>query len=266
MHYAQDYLSPREKVMSGAFALATHVLFVLLLIFGVTWQKKHEPQVNIVDLYANVPTQPRPAEPPPRPPAKPEPQIEPKPEPKPVAPAPKPAPKPDVVKPDIALKEKAEKERRLLEEKQKEAKKRQEQEKAVAAKQQQEKEAEARRLKEQADAQRRIQEQEDAQRKVAEQAAAARKSQMDKYESAIRDKIRRYIVLPPNIQGNPEAEFDVIQLPGGEVLGAKLKRSSGNPAYDSAVERAILKAQPLPLPPEPSLFRRELNLVFRPQG
>ena len=264
MHYAQDYLSPREKVMSGAFALATHVLFVLLLIFGVTWQKKHEPQVNIVDLYANVPTQPRPVEPP-RPQVQPEPRIEPKPEPKPVAPAPKPAPKPDVVKPDIALKEKAEKERRLLEDKQKEAKKRQEQEKAVAVKQQA-KEAEARRVKEQEDAQRRIQEQEDAQRKVAEQAAAARKSQMDKYESAIRDKIRRYIVLPPNIQGNPEAEFDVIQLPGGEVLGAKLKRSSGNPAYDSAVERAILKAQPLPLPPEPSLFRRELNLVFRPQG
>src|SRR5688500_5476495 len=264
MHYAQDYLSPREKVMSGAFALATHVLFVLLLIFGATWQKKHEPQANIVDLYANIPTQTRPVEPPPRPQVKPEPRIEPKPEPKPVAQPPKPTPKPEVVKPDIALKEKAEKERRLLEEKQKEAKKRLEQEKAVAVRQQQEKEAEARRLKEQQDALRRIQEQEDAQRKIAEQAATARKSQIDKYRNAIRDRIKRYIVLPPNIQGNPEAEFDVIQLPGGEVLGVKLKRGSGNAAYDSAVERAILKAQPLPLPPDPALFERKLNLRFRP--
>jgi colicin import membrane protein len=67
------------------------------------------------------------------------------------------------------------------------------------------------------------------------------------------------------VQGNPEAEFDVIQLPGGEVLGAKLKRGSGNTAYDNAVERAILKAQPLPKPPDPALFTRELNLTFRPQ-
>ena len=259
MRYAQDYISSQEKVMSGAFALGTHVLFLLLLIFGVTWQKKLEPQVNIVDLYANLPTQPRPAEPPPRPEPKPEPKVEPKPEPKAIVPPPKPAikptPKPDVAKPDIALKEKAEKERRALEEKQKEAKKREDEAKTVAARQQKEKEAEARKAKEQ----------EDAQRKIAEQAAAARKSQMDKYKNAIRDKIKRYIVLPPNIQGNPEAEFDVIQLPGGEVLGAKLKRSSGNPAYDSAIERAILKAQPLPPPPDPALFTRELNLTFRPQ-
>ena len=57
-------------------------------------------------------------------------------------------------------------------------------------------------------------------------------------------------------------------LPGGEVLGAKLKRSSNSvPAYDAAVERAILKAQPLPLPPDPALMRqfRELNLEFRPK-
>ena len=76
------------------------------------------------------------------------------------------------------------------------------------------------------------------------------------------------MVMPPNIQGNPEAEFDVVLLPGGEVLSATLKRASGNAAYDSAVERAIQKAAPLPLPPDPAMFRdfRELNLKFRPQG
>ena len=74
-------------------------------------------------------------------------------------------------------------------------------------------------------------------------------------------------MLPQNIQGNPEAEFDVVLLPGGNSLSIKLKRSSGNAAYDSAVEHAIQKAQPLPLPPDPALFRyfRELNLAFRPQ-
>ena len=48
------------------------------------------------------------------------------------------------------------------------------------------------------------------------------------------------------------------------VLGAKLKRGSGNAAYDNAVERAISRAQPLPMPPDPALVKefRELNLKF----
>jgi colicin import membrane protein len=45
-----------------------------------------------------------------------------------------------------------------------------------------------------------------------------------------------------------------------------LKKSSGNVAYDNAVERAILKSDPLPMPPDVQLFNRfrELNLVFKP--
>ena len=89
----------------------------------------------------------------------------------------------------------------------------------------------------------------------------------NEYIERIRAKIKRNVQVLQNIQGNPEAEFDVVLLPGGEVLSVKLKRASGNAAYDSAVERAIFKAQPLPLPPDPALFRdfRELNLRFRPQ-
>jgi len=71
--------------------------------------------------------------------------------------------------------------------------------------------------------------------------------------------------LPPDLAGNPAAEFDVTLMPTGEVLNLKLTRSSGSSAYDSAVERAIYKAQPLPLPPDPTLFGefRELHLKFR---
>jgi colicin import membrane protein len=71
-------------------------------------------------------------------------------------------------------------------------------------------------------------------------------------------------ILPQDIQGNPEAVFDVVQLPTGEVLSTKLVRSSGNSAYDAAVERAILKSSPLPLPANRELFARELRLTFRP--
>ena len=79
--------------------------------------------------------------------------------------------------------------------------------------------------------------------------------------------MKRYIVEPPNLQGNPQVEFDVVLIPGGEVLNVKLRRSSGVPAYDEAVERAIRKASPLPLPPDPTLFQqfRELHLRMRPK-
>jgi len=71
-------------------------------------------------------------------------------------------------------------------------------------------------------------------------------------------------VLPPEIKGNPEAIFDVVQLPTGEVLSARLRKSSGNKAYDEAVERAILKSSPLPRPDRPEQFQRNLDLKFRP--
>jgi colicin import membrane protein len=77
--------------------------------------------------------------------------------------------------------------------------------------------------------------------------------------------VRSNWILPPDLQGNPEAIFDVVQLPTGEVLSTRLVKSSGNPAYDAAVERAILKSSPLPLPAARELFARELKLTFRPQ-
>lgn len=60
--------------------------------------------------------------------------------------------------------------------------------------------------------------------------------------------------------------FDVALLPTGEVLpgSVKLRRSSGNPAYDDAVHRAILRSSPLPKPDNPTLFVRQLELRFHP--
>jgi len=43
-----------------------------------------------------------------------------------------------------------------------------------------------------------------------------------------------------------------------------LAKSSGNRAYDEAVERAILKSSPLPKPDQAEVFQRQLSLKFRP--
>jgi colicin import membrane protein len=245
-----------EKTVSGALALGMHLLFAVLLVFGVAWQQKRSDAPAVVDLWSNLPPLPQPkVEAPP-------PEVKPEPEPPKPAPAPKVEPKP-LPKPDIAFKEKAEKERKKKEQEKAEAKKREDEKKRLATLKEQQ-------AKEKAEAIRLAKEQEEALRKLAAQQAAqvsAQQRLIEDYKRRISDKIRRFVVLPPNLQGNPEAEFEVVQIPGGEVLNVKLKRSSGNSAYDAAVERAIFKAQPLPPPPEPLRFGdfRELNLKFRPK-
>jgi len=242
-----------EKAVSGALALVMHLLFFALLVFGVAWQK-HEPAAMVAELWSSLP-EPKVAPPPPKAepaPPKPRPKAEAKPMPK---IEPKPAPKPD-----IALREKKEKARQEKEREIAEKKKREEQARQEALKQQQAKEAEAMRL---------AREQDEALKKLAQSqaAAAAQAKLVDEYKRRIAERIKRFIIEPASLQGNPEVEFDVVVLPGGEVLDAKIRKASGQALWDTAVERAIRRAQPLPLPPDPVLMRefRELNLKFRPK-
>jgi colicin import membrane protein len=105
-----------------------------------------------------------------------------------------------------------------------------------------------------------------AERLRQDEQAAANGRVVDEYKAKIMAKIRNNIVMPPDVAKDARAEFSVTLLPGGAVLPPKLVKSSGNAVYDNAVERAILKSDPLPLPPDVALFNRfrELNLVFKP--
>jgi colicin import membrane protein len=96
-----------------------------------------------------------------------------------------------------------------------------------------------------------------------ESSAASSKAQAA-WIDKVRAKIRGNIVLPPEIKGNPEAVFSVAQLPTGEVLSVKLKRSSGLAALDSAIERAVLKSSPLPKPDSGFTAPREFELRYKP--
>jgi len=86
-----------------------------------------------------------------------------------------------------------------------------------------------------------------------------------RYIEKIRARIWSKVTLPSDIKGNPEVVFEVIQLPTGDVLSAKLVKSSGHKLYDEAVERAILNSSPLPKPDRLDQFMRELTLKFRPR-
>jgi colicin import membrane protein len=206
----------------------------------------------VAELWSSLPA-PKAAPPPPTAepePPKRQPKAEAKPVPKVEA---KPAPKPD-----IALRDKKEKALKAKERELAEKKKREEQARLEALKQQQAQEAEALRL---------AREQDEALKKLAQSQAAAQAKLVDEYKYRIAERIKRFIIEPPSLQGNPEVEFDVVVLPGGEVLDVKIRKASGQAPWDNAVERAIRRAQPLPLPPDPALMRefRELNLRFRPK-
>ena len=268
---ATVFETPNEKALSGAAALVMHVLFIALLVFSVNW-KRPEPTAMVAELWSSLPpvTTPKPAPPPPPKvepaPPKPEPKAAPKPEPK---PEPRVEPKPQP-KADIDLNEKKEKERKAREQALAEKKKRQEQELAEKKKRQEQERAEALKKQQAADAEakRREKEQAEALRKAAQAQAAAQAREIDKYKRAIAERIKRFIIEPPNLQGNPEVEVDVRVLPGGEVLGVTTRKASGQAAWDNAVERAIQRAQPLPLPPADSpIFPqfRALNLKLRPK-
>lgn len=68
--------------------------------------------------------------------------------------------------------------------------------------------------------------------------------------------------IPP---GSPQPKFIIELLPTGEVGAVHLKDTSGNKALDDAMERAIKKASPLPMPTRPEVFDRNLQFVFKPR-
>ena len=263
-----------SKWIAAALAVAVNLGFIAFLVFSVTWQNRKETPVT-VELYApaaKVDTPkpaPTPAPPPPEPPKPaPEPPKPPPEPPKPQPEPPKPAPKvepPGPSKAEIALKAKREqaelarleKEKRDAEKREadkRDAEKKKLDDKRLAdARERQTREAEA--LKAQAERERVA---------AAKAAESAQARAMEDYIRRIQARIKGNVVLPPDIAGNPEAVFDVLQLPTGEIIDVQLRKSSGVRAYDEAVQRAILKASPLPKPDVADLFRRNLTLKFRP--
>jgi len=260
---------PVPKLTAGLLALGVHGLFLVMLVFGVSWQTQPAGPVA-VDLWEALPpaTSPRPRpQPAPQPePAQPEP-VRPEPvRPEPVKPASKTA-EPPPRAPDIALEKKkaeekakaeaAAREKQLAEQQRIETQRRQQEEAEIMRRMAAEAAAEAATLTQQAEAQ-----------AAASRRQAAVAGVVSQYRDLISAKVRGNTRLPENLAGNPEVRIRVRLLPTGEVQSVQLTRSSGNPAYDDAVLRAIEKSSPLPLPPDRdarAAFVPELSFVHRPK-
>ncbi|MBV8647777.1 cell envelope integrity protein TolA [Paludibacterium sp.] len=88
----------------------------------------------------------------------------------------------------------------------------------------------------------------------------------DNYAAKVRAKILPLVQVPPAMKGNPKAVVQVVLLPTLDVQRVTLLQSSGNTAYDEAVQRAIREAGTFPALPAGTRFNdvRRLTLEFRP--
>jgi colicin import membrane protein len=285
-----------------ALSFLLHSAIVAAAVYGwFTWKHRPPPtetlaiEATVVDEreLKGIATKPEPAPEPPLPePAPPEPVPEPEPAPVEDQGPPKPDPAEIERKKQEQEQEKLDEQKREQEEKAaQELKERENAEKVEAEKQAVAKAAAARAAAEKAAADKKALE-----KKRAEDAAAAKKAAEEKARlarqaelqrsleaeergNAIRNsdeaarwhaqiiaRVTRAWIKPPSAQPGISCIVSVTQVPGGEVTAVRVNSCSINDAaLRESVEAAVYRASPLPPPPDPALFERNLELTFAPQ-
>ena len=289
--------------MSIALSVVLHGALAGALIFGWwTYHQKTQAvtptlaiEATVVDSRsvkgATTPVPQPPAPTPPPPPAPPPPQPQPPP---PVEDTGPPEPTPE------ELAQRAQKEKEQQEAKEKSEQEAQQKADELAAEQKRQAEEQKRQAQEKAEAERKAKE--EAQKKAAEAKAAAQKKLEDdkrkaqeaqqlaqseadlkrslaaeehanavrssgalaSWEAQLKARIERAWLRPPSARAGIVCELDVTQVPGGEVTNVKLGSCNGDQAVRDSIVAAVYRASPLPPPPDPSLFERELQITFSP--
>lgn len=94
---------------------------------------------------------------------------------------------------------------------------------------------------------------------------AQNSSLADEYAAAIQNAVTPNWLRPDNMPDVP-CVVHIVQLPGGDVMSAKVDASC---PYDDAgkrsIENAVLRTKTLPYKGFESVFQREITLTFRPQ-
>jgi colicin import membrane protein len=239
-----------DRWISIAQSVLLHGAVIGALAWG-WWAYRQMPKATpatlaidatVVDAKSLQPAQPsaKKMEPPPQPePAPPEEAVGP------------PAPTPE----EIAQREAVEKQAQEAQQKQEEERK------AEAERQAQEQQAAAEQ-KAREEAERKKREQEEEQKRIAEakkQAEAKRKADEAKQRAQREADLR-----PPSAKPGIDCVVYVTQIPGGEVTNVRIGTCNGDTAVRESIETAVYRASPLPPPPDPSLFERNLEIRFVP--
>jgi colicin import membrane protein len=87
---------------------------------------------------------------------------------------------------------------------------------------------------------------------------------MVSWVSQITARIQHAWLRPPSATSGIQCVLHITQAPGGAVISAKIESCNGDQAVRESIEAAAYRASPLPPPPDPSLFERDLEVTFRP--
>jgi colicin import membrane protein len=252
--------------LGATFSLLAHAGLIVALALGLHWRNEAPPVVVSAELWSAVPQIAAPAataEPAPAPtPTPPRPEARPEPTPPPPAQAQRDA--------EIAI-ERARIEKRKAEEaaerqKAKEAAERLKAQKLAEAKAREAKAAEDKRQQElqqaraaQAEAQRVARTREENLKRMLAQAGGAATAEgtpggtaardagpSASYAGRIKARIKPNIKLLTEVGANPITEVEVRCAPDGEIIGRRIVKPSGNPAWDETVLRAIDITRVLP--------------------
>ena len=288
-------MQPKGRWRAVVLSVLLHTAIVAAAVYGwFSWKHRPPPPTTlaiaatVVDerTLKNLPAAPAPA-------AKP---VEPAPEPEPEEQGP---PKPDPAEIERKKEEERLAQEKLEQEKQEAEKKEQERldaEKEEAQKKEAEKQAAARAAVEKAAAEKAAAEKKAAEKKKADDAAAAKKAaeekarqaseaelrrrleaeergnalrnsdQANRWHASIVAKIERAWIKPGSARPGVTCIVSVSQVPGGEVTAVRvISCSIEDAALRQSVENAVYGASPLPPPPDPALFERNLELTFAPQ-
>jgi colicin import membrane protein len=273
-----------------ALAVLVHLLLMMALTWGISWNRRTENIVAEAELWSSIPRQAAPPAPtPPVVQAPPQPVV-PVPPPPPPAAKVEPAPPAPLPQPDIALeqeKRRQEAQRRqddLERQKKIEARKRQQEEQKKRELAEQKAAEEKKRQEELKAAKAKAQEQEDAKRLAALRQDNLKRMQglagatgsssatgtelrssgpSPGYASRIAARIKPNIVFNDVVTGNPSAEVQIRVAPDGTIVGRNLTKSSGNKAWDEAVLRAIDKTESIPRDTDGSVVP-QFPITFRP--
>ncbi len=84
------------------------------------------------------------------------------------------------------------------------------------------------------------------------------------YIARLSARIQNAWIKPPSARAGLDCIVNITQIPGGEVTGAHVSQCNGDAAARQSIENAVLRASPLPPPPDPALFQRNLVIHFHP--
>jgi colicin import membrane protein len=84
------------------------------------------------------------------------------------------------------------------------------------------------------------------------------------YIARLSSRIQNAWIKPPSARAGLDCVVNITQVPGGEVTSARVSQCNGDAAARQSIENAVYRASPLPPPPDPALFERNLVIHFHP--